>query len=66
MGACLTSGSDEIVLVNHQGLSLRFYEDSTRSLRRASAGKRKIPLCYGPWRRLKLAFPRRPPPTLEI
>ena len=41
MGACLTSGSDQIVLVNHQGLSLRFYKDSTRSLRRASAGKRE-------------------------
>jgi len=38
IGVRLTSGSDEIVLVTHQGLSLRFHEDDTRSMGRASAG----------------------------
>ncbi len=38
IGVRLTTGSDEIVLVTHQGLSLRFHEDDTRSMGRASAG----------------------------
>jgi DNA gyrase subunit A len=38
IGVRLTSGSDEIVLVTHEGLSLRFHEDDTRSMGRASAG----------------------------
>jgi len=38
IGVRLTSGSDEIVLVTHEGMSLRFHEDDTRSMGRASAG----------------------------
>ncbi|KAB2639591.1 MAG: DNA gyrase subunit A, partial [Verrucomicrobia bacterium] len=38
IGVRLTSGSDNIVLVTHQGLSLRFHEDDTRSLGRGTAG----------------------------
>jgi DNA gyrase subunit A len=38
IGVRLTSGSDELVLVTHEGLSLRFHEDDTRSMGRASAG----------------------------
>ena len=34
----LTSGSDEIILVTHQGMSLRFHEDDTRALGRGTAG----------------------------
>ena len=42
IGVRLTTGSDEIVLVTHQGLSLRFHEDDTRSMGRASAGVKGI------------------------
>jgi DNA gyrase subunit A len=38
IGVRLTSGSDELVLVTHEGLSLRFHEDDTRSQGRASMG----------------------------
>jgi DNA gyrase subunit A len=38
IGVRLTSGSDEIILVTHEGLSLRFHEDDTRSQGRASMG----------------------------
>ena len=38
IGVCLTSGSDEVILVTHEGLSLRFHEDDTRSQGRASMG----------------------------
>ena len=38
IGVRLTSGSNEIVLVTHEGLSLRFHEDDTRSLGRDTAG----------------------------
>ncbi len=38
IGVRLTSGSDEIVLVTHEGMSLRFHENDTRSMGRASAG----------------------------
>ncbi|MES2474871.1 MAG: DNA gyrase subunit A [Verrucomicrobiota bacterium] len=38
IGVRLTSGGDEIVLVTHEGLSLRFHEDNTRSMGRSSAG----------------------------
>ncbi|HEX5789675.1 MAG TPA: DNA gyrase subunit A [Luteolibacter sp.] len=38
IGVRLTSGADELVLVTHEGLSLRFHEDDTRSMGRASAG----------------------------
>ncbi|MEI6604422.1 MAG: DNA gyrase subunit A [Verrucomicrobiota bacterium] len=38
IGVRLTSGSNEIVLVTHEGLSLRFHEDDTRSMGRSSAG----------------------------
>ncbi len=38
IGVRLTSGSDEIVLVTHEGMSLRFHEDDTRSMGRSSAG----------------------------
>lgn len=38
IGVRLTSGSDEIILVTHEGLSLRFHEDDTRSQGRSSMG----------------------------
>jgi len=38
IGVRLTSGSNDIVLVTHEGLSLRFHEDDTRSMGRSSAG----------------------------
>jgi DNA gyrase subunit A len=38
IGVRLTSGSDEIVLVTHEGMSLRFHEDDTRALGRGTAG----------------------------
>ena len=38
IGVRLTSGSDEIILVTHEGISLRFHEDDTRSLGRNTAG----------------------------
>ena len=38
IGVRLTCGSNEIVLVTHEGLSLRFHEDDTRSLSRDTAG----------------------------
>ena len=38
IGVRLTSGSDEIILVTHQGLSLRFHEDDARPLGRGTAG----------------------------
>lgn len=34
----LTSGSDELILVTHGGLSLRFHEDDSRPMGRASMG----------------------------
>ena len=36
IGVRLTTGSDEIILVTHEGMSLRFHEDDTRSQGRAS------------------------------
>ena len=38
IGVRLTSGSDEIILVTHEGLSLRFHEEESRSMGRNSAG----------------------------
>jgi DNA gyrase subunit A len=38
IGVRLTSGGDEIVLVTHEGMSLRFHEDDTRPLGRGTAG----------------------------
>ncbi|MCX6868508.1 MAG: DNA gyrase subunit A, partial [Verrucomicrobia bacterium] len=38
IGVRLTSGSDEIILVTHEGMSLRFHEDDTRPLGRSTAG----------------------------
>ncbi|MBK1882932.1 DNA gyrase subunit A [Luteolibacter pohnpeiensis] len=38
IGVRLTSGSDEIILVTHEGISLRFHEDDTRSMGRNTAG----------------------------
>jgi len=38
IGVRLTSGGDEIVLVTHEGMSLRFHEDDTRALGRGTAG----------------------------
>jgi DNA gyrase subunit A len=38
IGVRLTSGSDEIVLVTHEGMSLRFHESDTRDQGRASMG----------------------------
>ncbi|MGA0845229.1 MAG: DNA gyrase subunit A [Luteolibacter sp.] len=34
----LTSGDDDLILVTHEGLSLRFHESDTRAMGRASAG----------------------------
>ena len=42
IGVRLTSGSNEIVLVTHGGMSLRFHEDDTRSLGRGTGGMRGI------------------------
>ena len=38
IGVRLTSGGDEIILVTHEGMSLRFHEDDTRALGRGTAG----------------------------
>jgi len=38
IGVRLTSGDDEIVLVTHEGLSIRFHEQDARAMGRASAG----------------------------
>ena len=38
IGVRLTSGSDEIVLVTHEGMSLRFHEEDARPLGRGTAG----------------------------
>jgi DNA gyrase subunit A len=38
IGVRLTSGSDEIVLVTHEGMSLRFHEEDARPLSRGTAG----------------------------
>ncbi len=38
IGVRRTSGSDEIILVTHEGFSLRFHEDDTRPLGRSSMG----------------------------
>ena len=38
----LTSGSDDLILVTHGGLSLRFHEDGARSMGRASMGVKGI------------------------
>ena len=38
IGVRLTSGTDEIVLVTHEGMSLRFHEEDTRPLGRGTAG----------------------------
>jgi DNA gyrase subunit A len=38
IGVRLTSGGDEIILVTHEGMSLRFHEDDTRPLSRGTAG----------------------------
>jgi DNA gyrase subunit A len=42
IGVRLTSGDNEIVLVTHEGLSLRFHEEESRSMGRSSAGVRGI------------------------
>ena len=38
IGVRLTSGSDEIILVTHEGISLRFHEDDSRPMGRSSMG----------------------------
>ncbi len=38
IGVRLTSGSDEIILVTHEGLSLRFHEEDSRPMGRSAAG----------------------------
>jgi DNA gyrase subunit A len=38
IGVRQTSGADEIVLVTHEGLSIRFHEEDARPMGRASAG----------------------------
>lgn len=42
IGVRLTSGSDEIILVTHEGMSLRFHEEDARPLGRGTAGMRGI------------------------
>ncbi len=38
IGVRLTTGSDEIILVTHEGMSLRFHEEDARPLGRGTAG----------------------------
>lgn len=38
IGVRLTSGSDDIILVTHEGMSIRFHEDDARPMGRASMG----------------------------
>ena len=38
IGVRLTSGSDDIILVTHEGISLRFHEDDSRPMGRSSMG----------------------------
>ena len=38
IGVRLTSGSDEVILVTHEGMSIRFDENDTRSMGRNTAG----------------------------
>jgi DNA gyrase subunit A len=38
IGVRLTSGQDDVVLVTHEGMSIRFSEDDTRSMGRNTAG----------------------------
>ncbi len=38
IGVRLTSGSDEIILVTHEGISLRFHEEDSRPMGRSSMG----------------------------
>jgi DNA gyrase subunit A len=38
IGVRLTSGKDDVVLVTHEGMSIRFSEDDTRSMGRNTAG----------------------------
>jgi len=38
IGVRLTSGSDEIIMVTHEGISLRFHEDDSRPMGRSSMG----------------------------
>ena len=42
IGVRLTSGGDEIILVTHQGKSLRFHEEDARPLGRGTGGMRGI------------------------
>lgn len=42
IGVRLTSGKDDIMLVTHRGMSIRFNEDQTRTMGRNSAGVRGI------------------------
>jgi DNA gyrase subunit A len=40
----LTSGSNEVVLITHEGMSIRFHEEKVRSMGRPAAGVRGITL----------------------
>ena len=42
IGVRLTSGKDDVMLVTHRGMSIRFNEDQTRAMGRKSAGVRGI------------------------
>jgi len=42
IGVRLTSGKDDVMLVTHRGMSIRFNEDQTRTMGRNSAGVRGI------------------------
>lgn len=44
IGAALTSGLCEILLVSHKGMAVRFHEDDVRSMGRTAAGVRGINL----------------------
>jgi DNA gyrase subunit A len=47
IGVRLTSGKDEIVIVTHFGMSIRFHEEDLRELSRATRGVRGISLKKG-------------------
>lgn len=47
VGVRLTSGDDEIVIVTHQGMSIRFHENDLRSQGRSTRGVRGIRLREG-------------------
>jgi DNA gyrase subunit A len=47
VSACLTGGTDEVVLITRKGQALRIHEENVRSMGRASRGVRGISLLNG-------------------